>query len=509
MPDTTYSWLLVALYAAAIVFLAVRARLSAGTLEGFAVGSRSVGPVFIGLSLAANTASAATFVINPGLMYLYGLAGVLGYALATPLGVFLGLVLFSKSFRRVGDEFTVLSVPQWIGDRFGSRGLKLGFAVLSLLQLTFVVLIVVGLSAVLASALGVGIGAALVGLVVFTWAYLLVGGAGAHVWTNTVQAVIMIVVAAMYLLSGAEWFAGGPGAFLDRLAAVGPHYGAAVNPDSALFRTYWEVFGANFLIGIAIVLQPHIISKALFLRSEKDVNRYLVTAILAQMLFFLVLTTGLFARLKLGAPGGTLLAPDKVMATYLLEGFSPLARAVVVLGILSAGFSTLEGLLLALSTIFANDVVKTLRPDLSKETTLRLAKGFLVLLAPVAALLSWRQIVAPNVSVALFAQNGVYGLFAATFVPILAGIFFPKRLRVHWIVAAVATALVVHFGMWAFKVTAFSNNPAITASTALLASAAVAALGAALSRPSPHVAPHAAPHPALAAAPGAPASSPA
>jgi hypothetical protein len=54
---------------------------------------------------------------QPGLIYLYGWAGVLGYAVAAPLGIFVGLVVFSKSFRRLGDELRVLTVPQWIGDR--------------------------------------------------------------------------------------------------------------------------------------------------------------------------------------------------------------------------------------------------------------------------------------------------------------------------------------------------------------------------------------------------------
>ncbi len=96
---------------------------------------------------------------------------------------------------------------------------------------------------------------------------------------------------------------------------MAPHYGSVTNPDSLLFRDLFEVVVANFVIGVAIIMQPHIISKALYLRSERDVNRYLVTAMIAGTIFTSVLLVGLFARLELGAR----LAPDRVVATYIAE----------------------------------------------------------------------------------------------------------------------------------------------------------------------------------------------
>ncbi len=91
-------------------------------------------------------------------------------------------------------------------------------------------------------------------------------------------------------------------------------------------------------------------------------------------------------------------------------------------------------------------------------------------------LLAWRQIVAPSLSVAIFAQNGVYGLFAATFVPVLFGIFC-RRPRAGLAAAAAVVALVVHFGMYYGKITVYHNNPAVPATCALIASCALLAVG--------------------------------
>jgi sodium/pantothenate symporter len=357
------------------------------------------------------------------------------------------------------------------------------FALASMLQITFLVLIVTALALVLMSVLQIGMWAALLMVVVFTFGYILFGGASLHVWSNSVQALTMLAVAVILVASGAALFADGLGGFFARLDAVAPYYGSMTNPDSLLFRDLFEVVVANFVIGLAIIMQPHIISKSLYLRSERDVNTYLATAMVAGTVFTSVLLVGLYARLSLGGD----IPPDRVVATYIATGFSPGLRAFIMLGVLAAGFSTLEGVILALATIFGNDFFGTiarargvtseqLRPQL-----LRVGRIFLVALAPVTLVLAWRQIVAPSLSVAIFAQNGVYGLFAATFAPVLFGIF-SERASARLAAAAAATALVVHFGMYYGGITSYHNNPAVPATFALVTSTLVMFVGSAMRR---------------------------
>ena len=483
MGETFVPWTLFVLYMLAIVGLTWWNRRKAATMSSFAVGTRSLPPFLVGLSLAANMTSVATFVINPGLVHAFGWAGVVGYGIAAPLGIFIGLIVTSKRFRRVGDRVTALTVPQWVGDRYGDRRLTLFFAAVSLLQVTFLVLIVAGIVLVLMSVLLVPMWVALAIVVGFTFAYIIFGGASIHIWSNTMQAVIMVVVAVLLLASGAEFFAGGIGAFADRLAAVGPHYASATNPSSLLFRDLFEVLVANFVIGLAIIMQPHLMSKALYLRSERDVNRYLATAMVVGTVFTSVLLVGLFARLSLGGD----LAPDRVVATYIATDFSPPLRAVIMLGVLAAGFSTLEGVILALSTIFANDLYGSLArlagvaADRIGGRLLLVGRAFLIVLAPITFLLARDQILHPSLSVAIFAQNGVYGLFAATFAPVMFGMFSSRATK-GLAFAAALTALAVHFGMYYGKLTMYHNNPAVPAAVAIVASTLVMAIGLLLQR---------------------------
>jgi sodium/pantothenate symporter len=481
MNETFLPWVLLIAYAAVIIFLAWRNRQRATDIESFSVGSRRVPPFFVGLSLAANMTSVATFVINPGLIHAYGWSGVVGYGMAAPLGIFIGLIVTSKRFRRVGDRFTVLTVPQWLGERYGDRRLTIFFALASMLQITFLVLIVTALVLVLMTVLQIGMWPSLVMVVVFTFGYILFGGASLHVWSNSVQAITMLAVAVILVASGAAIFGDGLAGFFGHLDAVAPHYGSVTNPDSLLFRDVFEVIVANFIIGLAIIMQPHIISKSLYLRSERDVNTYLATAMVAGTVFTAVLLVGLYARIELGGD----LPPDRVVATYIATGFAPGLRAFIMLGVLAAGFSTLEGVILALSTIFGNDFYGTIArargmaADRLRGQLLKVGRIFLVVLAPITLLLAWRQIVAPSLSVAIFAQNGIYGLFAATFAPVLFGIF-SKRTSAPLAFSSAITALVVHFGMYYGGITHYHNNPAVPAACALVVSTLVMAVGVGL-----------------------------
>jgi Na+/proline symporter len=103
----------------------------------------------------------------------------------------------------------------------------------------------------------------------------------------------------------------------------------------------------------------------------------------------------------------------------------------------------------------------------------RYSRVFLALLVPVVALISWGQIVNPNLSVAILGQNGVYALFSATFVPILFGIF-SSRITKEAVFVAASTALVVHFGVYYGEITMYHNNPAVPATFALVSSVLVA-----------------------------------
>ncbi len=469
MTTIALAWTTFVLYVAVTGGLALRASRRSGSVAAYAVGTRTIPPVVIGLSLAAQLTSVATFVINPGLVYAYGISALLGYGVAAGLGLTLGLVVLSRRFLSHGARVQALTVPQWIGTRFDSPGLRLAFAGLSLGLITFATLIVVGISLVWGPLLGLSPGTAALGLLALVATGVVVGGATGHAWVNGAQALVMLVAALVMLASGASWLI--DGTLLNRVAAIDPALAQVPNPASPYFRSWFEVFVCNFVVGVALVCQPHVMSKALYLRGERDVRVYLLTAVGAGLVFTSLLITGLYARIALPE----LVRIDRAIPGWMLESFAPATQVFLALGVLCAGLSTLEGVLLALGTIVSVDVYPRLVADASDRFALRLGRGAVLVLAVVTAGLALWQIEHPTGgTVAIFAQYGVYLLFSASFVPLAAGMFLPSVTK-SAITVSVVTAVAVYLGLSLGKVTAYSNNPGVLAAAAILTSCLVVA----------------------------------
>lgn len=483
MSKLVFAWTLLGLYGGVTALLAYRGYRRTKSMQGFVVGNRDMSPFFVGLSLAAQLTSVATFVVNPGLIYAYGIPALLGMGVAACLGITLGVTVLSKGFRSMGEKLAAITVPGWLGSRYNSRGLQIGFALLSLALVTFMVLIVVAMAYVLMKMLGIPGWAALAGVIVVVFAYVLVGGANTSVYTNSVQALIMVAVAVVLVGSGLYLFSDGIGAFLGRLKGIDAHLVGLVNVKSLYFRNLFEVFVCNFIVGIAIVCQPHVMGKALSLKSNKDVNKYLATAIGVGMVFMMVMLVGLYSRVTL-PPMAKI---DLVVPTYINTQFSPLLGVIISIGVLCAGISTLEGLLLALSAILATDlfmpILRQRKTEMSPEAqgnlALKLARISLVVLGAITFALGIYQMKNPTGgSVAIFAQLGIYCLFSASFAPMLFGMF-SKNASPLWAILSAATALVVYLGMYFGKITFMHNNPAVLSACSITASTLVLAAGVA------------------------------
>ncbi len=482
-------WILVALYSAVILFFVVRGARKTKSMNDYAVGSFAFSPIAVGLALAAAMTSAATFVINPGFIAFYGFSAVISFGFVLPVASLVSLIFLTKGFRKHGMNVKALSMAQWMGTRYNSKGYALFFAFLSLLLITFIVLINVGLTKVLAKTLNVSEINILIGIVVFIFGYMMFGGANSMVYTNTVQALIMLVVAFIMLGSGADNLSGGFGGLIDKLSAIDPKLVRTTNESSFLFRDYFEIIITQIIIGVAIVCQPHIITKSLLLKTDKDVNRYLVTGVIVQFIFFLVVITGLWARITFPdlTANGIPLKLDGVISAYVVKKFSWFVGLIVVMGLISAGISTLEGLIQSVSTTVTTDIIKPLfgkyiSSDKQNEgkVYITINRIVIVVIGFVSILLSYDQLTNPKLSVGIFAQNGVYAYFSAAFVPILFGMFI-KNIKKIAVILASASAVVVHFTFYYGKIgvpftVATGENPGVAAAMAIIASIIVGSI---------------------------------
>jgi Na+/proline symporter len=257
------------------------------------------------------------------------------------------------------------------------------------------------------------------------------------------------------------------------------------NPESKLFNDWFSTYVAGFCIGGALVCQPHILTKALYVKSDRAVRNYILVFSVVFFLFCLLLLAGFWAH-GLVTPEqltdtetGTF-RQDLVMTVYLQNAFPEWLFTIVSVVLLAAAMSTLDGLLVGISTITANDLVLNIldkfgKQNLSEEAKMRTAFRVSHLVLIVIAVLTFIVTLNPPKLLGIFGQVGVYGLVLAAVPPLLAGVLFKNvSLRLVWSMSVLALA--VHFGLYFFGKTIFSDstlafgNPGVTATFGLIVS---------------------------------------
>jgi SSS family solute:Na+ symporter/sodium/pantothenate symporter len=210
------------------------------------------------------------------------------------------------------------------------------------------------------------------------------------------------------------------------------------------------------------------LTKALYVKDDRAVAKYLAVTIAVSLTFTALLLIGLYAHV-MGIPADKFLDPttgvfrqDLVMMVYLGETFPPAILAVITVALLAAGMSTLDGILVALSSIASNDIFLNLTRDnllKDKDDKARgriaywVSQGILVALGVASFFIA----LDPPKLLGIFGQVGVYGIVAASAAPILFGILVPEGYRKLAFAAALAGP-VVHFALYAWGDWATKNK---------------------------------------------------
>ena len=466
MTAEIFKYLVTGGYAILVYWLSWIGMRRTSSVEGFSIGNKDMSPYLVGITLAASISSTATFVINPGFVYTHGVSAYLHFGVAGSLGILAAFLVLTRGFLRLGESSQALTIPQWIYYRYNHRGFSLFFAFINLLSITFVVLILVGCSLLVTGLFPVDQKTALLLVLVFVFSYVLMGGTYAHAYTNTLQGIMMLLVTVVLFTQGLKYFGADAVGSLQR---IGENYAAAFNRDSNLYFDFFSVFVSGFVITFALMLQPHILTKVLYLRSEKDVTRFIATTVVVGAVFMLMLMIGFYARLA----GLEIDAQDTVVREYLLHEFGSSVWGEYVLvfifiTLLAAGMSTLDGILVSLSAMVVNDIVQPLFGE--RYDGLVLSRWVLVGVGLVGVALARN----PPSLIGLFAQKGVYGLAAASLVPVLFGVLVRRHIPL-WVVAVSAgIGLTLHLLLNLFLGV---ENPAVSATYAIAAALSFGLVG--------------------------------
>lgn len=424
----TWSWLFLVVYVGAMLGFGIVGQRRVRGADDFATARGSYGPVFLGLAFAATTASGATFIGFPGLTYDLGTAAVWA-AVLYPSGVYLGVLICMRLVSRAGHRFGTRSIPEYLGERYRSDGLRIAVSLYSLLLLFYLAGQLVSGLVMFETMLGVPTGWALGITAAVLIVYVALGGAHADILTDGVQGFVMLVVGAGVVVLFAIGFGldGGVGAVLARLEAQDADLVGWLNPSSALTHSWWAI-GAVLLAHIPLGLLPHIGNKLWALRDDRDRMRFVRLAFAFGLTLGMLGLGGLLARALLGEallePGAS---TNDALPQLFIHLFPSWLAALLGVGILAAVMSTADGLVVSSSQIIANDLyrltwVPRFRPELDEERVdragLLISRVATVAVMAICTAMAWALM---DMNVALLVWIGTGGMMAAFAGPLVLG----------------------------------------------------------------------------------------
>ena len=462
-----FAYLAVVLYIGIFAFRKYERRPNA---EEFFLAGRSLGPAIFLLSLFGTNMTAFTILGSAGHAFGNGILTFGLMASASALVIPLCLFLFGTRIWSLGRRFGFITPVQMFRDRWecGHIGTFI-FVLQAALLVPYIIIGVMGggatIAAISGGAVPYWIGGAVVALVVMSYVFL--GGMRGTAFVNAFQTVLFLSFGlAAVLFIG--WRSGGFSGAMERIAA---------SPDAWLLTrervSPWYFF-AYTLIPLSTITFPHISIFCLTARRMAEFKRTIILyplcilAIWLPCVFLGVAANGmrdvpaiaakLDARAAMAAPrpGGEEGPPplseveraalrrqaagDDVVIV-LLEHYAPIWLAGLLGAGIMAAVMASDSQILALSTMFTEDVFGYYggKERFGERTQVATGRAFVVIVTAAAYLIAMR---APQSIFDLAVQYAFTGY--AALVPLLVGALFWKR-STKWGALAVAlwTAFIV------------------------------------------------------------------
>ena len=423
-----WSWLFLVIYIVGMLAFGWVASRRVANADDFATARSSYGPYFLALAFAATTASGATFLGSPGLGYEFGMASVWGKFLY-PMGVYFGVLITIRLVATSGHRFGNRSIPEYLGDRYQSDGVRLLVSVFSLVLFFYIAGQLVSGLVMFEVMLGLEPMTALIITSAVLLIYVVLGGAHADIITDGIQGLMMLLVAVMVIVmflfaSGVD---GGLGGLIDNLWAQDENLVGALNRSNSLYDSWWAIIAVLFA-HIPLGMLPHIGNKVWALKHDGDRMRFVKLAFAVGLTMGMLGLGGILAR---GVLGPELLeagrSANEALPALFIELFPTWLAALIGVGVLAAIMSTADGLVVSSSQIVANDIYRrSIVPRYSAHLSdaqvdhrvLAISRWSTVIVLVLCTIMAWAM---QDMNIALLVWMGTGGMMAAFAGPLVLG----------------------------------------------------------------------------------------
>ena len=423
-------------------------------VNGFVLGSRSVGPWLTAFAYGTSYFSAVVFVGYAGQFgWKYGIASTwIGIANAL-LGSLLAWAVLGRRTRVMTQHLSSATMPQFFEKRFSSKRLKTASAlIIFVFLIPYTASLYNGLSRLFGMAFNIDYGVCVFVMAALTAVYVIVGGYMATAINDFIQGIIMLIGIAAVVLAVLKQ----QGGFTQALASLANVQDADVSDTPGIFASFFGPDPLN-LLGVMILTSmgtwglPQMVQKFYAIKSEKSISKGMIistlfAAVVAGGCYFLGGFGRLFSdRVDIAKDGYDAIIPQ------MLSDLNPFLIALVVILVLSASMSTLSSLVMTSSSTLTLDVIKVnIKKNMSQKQQLSCMRIFIAVFVIISALIAIYQY---NTGLAFIAQMmGVsWGALAGAFLaPFLYGLYW-KRTTKWGCIASFAFSSVVMVANIFFK----------------------------------------------------------
>lgn len=421
-------WLVILAYLAVMLYIGYHSMKTVKTDEDFVLAGRNVGNIYIILSLFASFTGLSGLFGTPQYVYEYGIAGWWWWA-TFPIGVFIMGMTMAKLLRRRMH----MTLPDVVDVNHSSKAVRVAASLVTVWNyLAWTAGQVAGIVLVITTFTDLNGTAAVIVAYIIIVLFTLLGGFRAVVYTDSLQAVLFLVVLGLVIPAVLLLRYDVPEA-LAQTTSIDGFYKLFGSVPAGTMITWWLLAPAGFIDNMAL-------QRVFAAKDEKSAKGNISAAFLLMIIFGLILMfIGIMARFIL--PAGS----DPASAMLNL---SQLVLPKGMLGLLVAAFagvavSTASSTLLVCSSTLEQDVYSVLRNNGKEKSSssLLVNRLFVVLVGLIALVLALKV---PSVTQILMYGYSVY--VPGLLLPVIAGSFHWKlsdRAMLLTIVSGVLTAVIL------------------------------------------------------------------
>jgi len=386
-----------------------RKRLGKGVTEYF-LANRRIGSVIGAFTLSATVYSAFMMIGLVGLVYATGIAAF-GFEIVFLVASLVLLALFIPRFWIAGKKYGYVTPSELLGDRYENRAIAVIAAIIfivTLIPYTAVQLMGAGLLAEGLSGGGIPywLGSLILPIIAFVYAWW--AGMRSVAWTDALQGVIMLV--GSLALLGFVWINFFPEGMFSAITTS--------SPEKLKFT-----WGFNMWLGLCLpwiffmLLIPQVSQRFFILKDVRSIRGMIIGFGIFGLIYTVLVT--IFGLVAVNVVPG-LEKADSAMPALL--GLVPSVLALIItISIFAASVSTINSIVLSLSSIAGRDIYKALSPQISEDRELFWGK----LLIPVMFLIAWGFAQLKFGMISILSTMSAGGLMSI--LPALIGAFFWKR----------------------------------------------------------------------------------